>query len=80
MKLILVEWIDSHGGQGWEPLSELTGSLMLCRSVGWLSSEAKGHLVIVPHLSGVNAGFRLFGRGDITIPRKCVTKITVLRK
>ncbi len=83
MKLVLVEWNDSHSGSGWQPLDELAGgaAAVKCQSVGWLVSEANGHKVIVPHISGgASDGVRPYGRGDITIPERCITRMRVLRR
>ena len=80
MKLVLIEWMDSHSGRGWQELDKLKTAAkpLPCRSVGWLISERNGHKVIVPHLSGErdNPGE---GCGEMVIPTKVITKITVLR-
>ncbi len=54
MKLVLVEWLDSHSGQGWQRLDAIRESThsVHCRSVGWLVSESGGYKTIVPHISG----------------------------
>ena len=81
-KLVLVEWIDSHSGDGWQPLDEIAGAAepVYCRSVGWLVSRRNGTTVIVSSISGEgNRNIRLFGRGDIAIPSKAILKLTCLR-
>jgi hypothetical protein len=83
MKLVLVEWMDSYSGKGWQPLDEIRGAAgpVHCRSVGWLVSESKGMKTLVPHISGEkNGDVRLCGTGDIAIPTKCITKMRVLLK
>lgn len=75
--LVLVEWIDSHGGNGWQPLDELSAAAepLRCRSVGWLLSRRNGMTVLASHISGeANENIRLFGKGDIAIPDKCITR------
>lgn len=83
MKLVLIEWIDSHSGRGWQPVRDLERAAepLYCRSVGWLVSEKNGCKVIVPHLSGErNAGTMVHGTGDLAIPAKAILKMKVLRR
>ncbi len=83
MKLVLVEWLDSHAGRGWQDIDCLRKAAepLHCRSVGWLLEDRKDCKVLVPHLSGEkNGGIVLQGSGDLTIPSKAITKMTVLRK
>lgn len=82
MKLVLIEWIDSHSGRGWQSLDEIKqcARLLYCRSVGWLVSENKDCKVLAPHISGEkNGDIELHGCGDLTIPKKSILKTTVLR-
>lgn len=82
MKLVLVEWTDSHSGRGWQTVDELKRAAepLYCRSVGWLVLERKDCRVIVPHIAGEkNGNVILQGRGDLTIPTKATVKVTVLR-
>jgi len=83
MKLVLVEWIDSHSSRGWQDLDVLKKSAepLYCRSVGWLLSETKQYKVIVPHMTGENRWNKLLqGCGDIAIPTAAIVKLTVLRR
>lgn len=81
MKLVLIEWIDSHSGRGWQALDDIkaNASPVRCRSVGWLVADTKDTKVLVPHLSGVDdEGVRPYGTGDIAIPRRCIVRCRVL--
>jgi hypothetical protein len=81
-KLFLIEWVDSHSGDGWRPLDEIAGAAepVYCRSVGWLVSRRNGTTVLVSHVSGeANGNIRLFGKGDIAIPNRAIRKMTCLR-
>ena len=83
MKLVLVEWVDSHTGRGWHPMDELQQAAepLYCQSVGWLAVENKTCKVIVPHVGGEQHGDTMQqGCGDLTIPVVAITKITVLLK
>ena len=83
MDLVLVEWIDSHSGEGWQSKEELerVAEPLYCRSVGWLMADRKNCKVIVPHLAGEkNGNIVLQGCGDITIPTVAIVRITVLKK
>jgi len=82
-KLVLIEWLDSHSGRGWQELDKLKGASepLYCRSVGWVASEENGCVVIVPHISGEKNGDTiLHGCGDLTIPKKAIVRTTVLRR
>lgn len=81
MKLVLIEWIDSHSGRGWQTLENLESSAkpLYCRSVGWLVSENKKCKVVVPHIAGEKNGDTVIqGCGDLTIPAKAIVRMRVL--
>jgi len=81
MKLVLIEWIDSHAGRGWKSMDELeeTAEPLYCRSVGWLLKETKDCKVLVPHIGGEeNGNIIIQGCGDLTIPIKAIIKTTTL--
>lgn len=85
MKLVLIEWVDSHSiPGGWKPLDDAAENLaapLHIRSVGWLVSESGGAKVVAPHISGEkNGDCELCVRGEISIPDRAVVKMTVLRK
>ena len=58
MKLVLIEWLDSHSGRGWQDMDDLTDNCqpLHCRSVGWLVSEENECKMLVPHLAGDSQG------------------------
>ena len=83
MKLVLVEWLDSHQSRGWQDVERIEEAAepLYCRSVGWLAAENKDCKVLVPHISGERNGTVLLqGCGDMTIPTKAIIKMRVLRK
>ncbi len=83
MKLVLIEWVDSHSSRGWQTFEELElmDEPLKCRSVGWLFYDGKDCKVIVPHIAGEkNANIAHQGNGDLSIPTKAIIKTTVLRK
>lgn len=80
--LVLIEWLDSHSGNGWQNIEELEGKAepLYCRSVGWLIKETEHCKVIVPHISGEeNGNIILQGCGDIIIPTKAIVKEKLLK-
>jgi hypothetical protein len=82
MRLVLVEWADSYGcSPTWRSLEEgaAPAKRLTCKSVGWLFRDDKECKVIVPHISdGEAIGISRQGCGDMTIPTKCVIRITPL--
>jgi hypothetical protein len=82
LKLVLIEWLDSHASRGWQDLKEIQQAAepLYCRSVGWLIHDDKRVKSIVPHLAGEqNGDILLHGCGNITIPTKSVVKMTILK-
>jgi len=80
MRLVVVEWVDSHGQHGWNPIDSLEAKPLHCRSVGWLVKKANGMTVLASSISGEkNGDLRLFARGDIAIPDRCITKTRTIK-
>ncbi len=82
-KLVLIEWLDSHSGRGWQSIEEIKCAAvpLYCRSVGWLVSERKDCKIIVPHIAGErNGDIMLQGCGDLTIPTVSIVKTTTLKQ
>jgi hypothetical protein len=82
MKLVLVEWLDSHAGDGWQSIGDIAEACqpLHCRSVGWLVSESNDCKTLVPHLAGDKSGKVLSqGSGDLTIPNRSILRVRVLR-
>jgi hypothetical protein len=83
MKLVLIEWIDTHtSGKGWQTFEQFEESAepMHCRSVGWLVQDKPNCKVIVPHLAGEkNKDMVVQGRGELYIPTKAIIKIIKLK-
>ena len=55
MKLVLIEWLDSHGTlNGWQVVEDLENKSepLKCQSVGWLFYDGDDCKTIVPHLAG----------------------------
>jgi hypothetical protein len=83
MKLVLIEWLDSHAGVGWLTKERLESAAqpLFCRSVGWLFAKTELCTVIVPHVAGINDATAIeYGRGDLSIPNKAILKMRVLQK
>lgn len=83
MKLVLIEWVDSHSGRGWHDVEHFktVAEPLYCQSVGWIVTENKDVKVIVPHIGGErNGDVLLQGCGDLTIPTASILKITTLKK
>lgn len=83
MQLVLIEWIDAHGRDGWRALEDIQQSCrpLNCRSVGWLVAKKNGMTLLTPSLSGTdNNKIVTNGDGHMAIPNVCIKKITVLRK
>ena len=84
MKLVLIEWLDSHSlaGDRWHPLEEIENEAgpLMCRSVGWLVKDTKKVKVLVSHISGEANRCVPWAMGEIVIPAGSVVKMRVLRR
>lgn len=81
-EMVLIEWVDSHSGRGWQNLDELERKAepLYCRSVGWLIKETEYVKVIVPHIAGEeNGDIMIQGCGDMVIPTKAIVKVSLLK-
>lgn len=82
LKLVLVDWIDSHSGRGWRSIEEIDRGAepLLCRSVGWISKETDEVVMLVPHIAGEGQCVEIIlqGCGEICIPKGCVRKMVIL--
>jgi len=77
MKLVLVDWVDSHEARGWRSMDKLLeiAHPLPCQSVGWLLSRADGCAVIVPHVAGDGVHLMRQGCGALTIPTCAIKKV-----
>lgn len=75
--IVLVEWVDSSRTTDWT-YAEPTLARMLHQSVGYLSHENEDAVNIRPHRARDSDGEEQHV-GDMTIPRCCIKKISVLR-
>ena len=81
-RLVLIEWIDSHSGNGSRSLDDIESSAqpLHCRSVGWLIASKNGMKMLAASVSREkNTGIKLFGTCDIAIPNSALQKLTVLK-
>lgn len=79
MRLVLIEWEDSHADGVWHMLGrEIEDRALLCRSVGWLVLDGERAKVLAPHINEAEEGVPLQGCGIMTIPSRSVVKITDL--
>jgi len=80
--IVLIEWVDSHSGKGWQMVEELEAKAepLYCRSVGWLIKKTKDCMLISPHIAGEkNGNIMLQGCGDMVIPMKAIVKVKILK-
>lgn len=81
MRLVLIEWEDSHSAGGWQQLGgTLDDRALVCRSVGWLVLDGERAKVVVPHLNEQEPGVPLQGSGVMTIPSRAVLRIVTLHE
>jgi len=77
MKLVLIEWVDSKRmSDGWIYTADMSPSVVLCQSVGWLVKSKGGVLTVMPHCSKSKKQ----NYGAISIPECAVKRIFELKK
>jgi hypothetical protein len=71
-----VEWLDSVGDTGWQPVNKAHAAppKMRCLSVGYVFERRRGYLKLVQSLSAEDAV-----DNTISIPRSAIRKITPLQ-
>ena len=76
MKLLLVDWLDSNRHDGWVGIESVRdlGDSLLCRSIGWLVSENKTSMTLLPHLALSERGKAKAALGSLAIPKRAVVK------
>jgi len=84
MRLVLVEWVDSHqvsAGGVWTELgaSTLEDKALTMHSVGWLAIDGEHAKVIVPHHSGEHSP-TMQGAGIMSIPARSVIRLVNLEE
>src|SRR5438093_515728 len=81
MRLVLIEWEDSHSSGAWQELAtELEDRAVVCRSVGWLVLDGDTAKVVAPHLNEQEPGVPQQGCGIMTIPTRSVLRIADLQE
>ena len=79
MRLVMIEWEDSHADGSWQDLSgPIADRVAVCRSVGWLMLDGERAKVVAPHLSEEGTEVPFQGNGVMTIPTRAVLRITNL--
>ena len=74
-RLVLIEWLDSSGSDGWHYKSAARGAKALhIASVGWIIGESADAVWIAPHLEESDPDDPQM-RGDLRIPRAAVKSI-----
>ncbi|MBA3894946.1 MAG: hypothetical protein H0X69_14880 [Gemmatimonadales bacterium] len=79
MKLVLIEWVDSHRTDGWHELAdERPDHATVARSVGWLVLDGQEVKIVAPHLMPDQPGVDLQAAGVMTIPVRAILAVREL--
>lgn len=80
-RLVLIEWVDSMGGDGrWAPWEDGDDpEPVICRSVGRLVIDSERNKVVIPHWhEATDDRVKRSGCGDMTIPACAVVRMVDL--
>ena len=72
--LVLIEWEDSHHRPGWSSEAP-EGKALCCQSVGWIVAQTSEAKVLTSNRTVEDQEQRC---GDMTIPQRCIRRITRL--
>lgn len=76
MRLVLIEWEDSHADGAWHQIGgSVEDRALVCRSVGWLVLDGERVKVVAPHINELEAGVPLQACGIMTIPAGAVLRV-----
>lgn len=76
----LVEWIDSSGSSGWQPIEDAAKIVPdPCLSVGFVIHEADDYLTLFQSVTTRKSG-RDYVDQVLAIPKCSITRTVVLRK
>jgi hypothetical protein len=76
VRLVLIEWEDSHADGAWQNIGgKIEDRALVCRSVGWLVLDGERAKVVAPHINQEESGVPLQGCGIMTIPTGAVLRI-----
>lgn len=81
--LVLIEWEDSRQpAPSWRHLSDMREEpdAVVCASVGWLLHDTKRVKTLAANMGGFSDPDDVQACGVITIPTRCVVKITKLKE
>lgn len=82
--LVLIEWEDSRQPvPSWRFLADVSEppDAVTCASVGWLIHDTKRVKVLAPNMGGLHdGGDSVQACGLMSIPTRCVVKITKLKE
>lgn len=73
--LVLVEWVDSAAGGGWQMLSSIQSVPFVCHTFGWVIEDAEEFITVSSTVSKSVSGAEQVC-GLISIPRVAITKMT----
>lgn len=78
MKIVRVTWEDACGAEGPFQVTERDFRGLITESVGWLIDKNKNYVVLAQDIHR-QPSLQDTMRATITIPRKIVKKITILK-
>jgi hypothetical protein len=78
VKLVVIEWVDSHRTDGWHELGDEPDHATVARSVGWLVLDGQEVKIVAPHLMPDQPGVDPQAAGVMTIPVRAIITVREL--
>lgn len=69
MKAVYIEWLDSHGGEGWIRKEDIDEPKLKIKSVGWLVKEHKDYVILTTSYNDWNSVI-----SQLAIPKIAIVK------
>lgn len=74
MKPIYIEWLDSHGGEGWVRSEDIDEPKLLIKTIGWLVKEHKDYVILSTSKNEWNSVI-----SQLAIPKVAIVKRKALK-
>ena len=80
-KVVLVEWVDSSGTGGWQPLTQVVKMEPdRCISVGFVVNETDKYVTLIQSFTNRKDSTTDEADHALTIPKRAITRIVTVRK
>jgi len=74
MKPVYIEWLDSHGGEGWIRSDDINEPKLLIKTIGWLVKEHSDYVILTTSYNEWNNIL-----SQLAIPKVAIVKRKIIK-